>query len=296
MKTARVGIAFLFATCLAVLAACGGGNGGEGTPSATSYVILEADISTLPSGVDAEEAMENAERIIERRRIVFGARVSDAERRGTSRLVVQLSGPTAEEARALIGRAVGFEFREPERDETGENFVCTGATGETLTVPADVVETADGSLRPTNLTPSVDDPQWHCVPTGSTVPTGMVNWVPATGIGSDGQEKALTSRFLRGEETEVIFDSAGRPFVQISFNSEGGDLFEQITSRLLGLPVGIFLDDELISAPTVQGVLSYDAVVTGLELDEAETLARQLRAGALPVPVRVIDAGEGSLP
>ena len=284
-------IAALVASCLVVVAC-----GGEGTPSATSYVILEADISTLPSGVDAEEAMENAERIIERRRIVFGARVSDVERQGTNRLVVQLSGPTAEEARALMGRAVGFEFREPERDETGENFVCTDAAGKTLTVPADVVETADGSRRPTNLTTTADNHQWLCFPPGSTVPSGTVNWVPATGIGSDGQEKALTSRFLRGEETEVIFDAAGRPFVQARFNAEGGALFEQVTTRLVGLPLGIFLDDELISAPTVQGILSSDFVITGLYLDEAETVARQLRAGAMPVPVRVIDAGEGSLP
>ena len=270
--------------------------GGEGTSAATSYIILEADTSVLPADVDVDEAMEEVEGIMKGRAKAFGGRVREAQRQETNRLALELSGMTAEEAREKIGRTALLAFHEPERDETGENVVCTGATGETLTVPADVVETADGSRRPTNLTTTADNHQWLCFPPGSTVPSGTVNWVPATGIGSDGQEKALTSRFLRGEETEVIFDAAGRPFVQARFNAEGGALFEQVTTRLVGLPLGIFLDDELISAPTVQGILSSDFVITGLYLDEAETVARQLRAGAMPVPVRVIDAGEGSLP
>jgi preprotein translocase subunit SecD len=278
------------AVWLALLSGCGL----MGTSGPTSYIILEADTSALPADVDVDEAMEEVEDIMKRRAKAFGGSVREAQRRETNRLALELSGMTAEEARAKIGRTALLAFHEPERDEEG-NFVCTSDTGETVTVPPDVVEIADGR-RPTNLMPSLENPGWQCVPSGSTVPTGWLNWTPATGIGSDGQEKALTSRFLRGEETEVIFDPAGRPYVQIRFNSEGGDLFEQISTRLLGLPVAIFLDEGLISAPTVQGILSTDAVITGLELDAAETVARQLRTGALPVPVRVIAEGDGSLP
>ena len=86
----------------------------------------------------------------------------------------------------------------------------------------------------------------------------------------------------------VTFDQLGKPLVALKFNSEGGDLFKQITTRLVGLPMAIFLDEELISAPTVQAVLSTDSVITGLDLNEARTLARQLRAGAMPIKLKII--------
>lgn len=46
MKTARVGIAFLFATCLAVLAACGGGNGADELERALQSVT-ENDLAIM---------------------------------------------------------------------------------------------------------------------------------------------------------------------------------------------------------------------------------------------------------
>jgi SecD/SecF fusion protein len=253
-----------------------------------TYMLLEGDRASLPAGADLDDAMEGARDVIEKRINEFGVAETEIQRQGSDRLALQLPGIDPEEAREKIGRTALLSFYEPERDETGENVVCTGTAGETLTVPADVVETADGSLRPTNLTTTAESPEWQCIPPGSTVPTGMLNWIPATGIGSGEEEKALTGRFLKGRETEVIFDAAGRPFVQLKFDSEGGRLFEQITTRLLGLPMAIFLDEELISAPTVQGVLSTDSVITGLELGEADTLARQLRTGAMPIKLEVI--------
>jgi len=252
-----------------------------------TYMLLEGDPASLPAEADLDEAMDGARGVIEKRINEFGVAETEIQRQGSNRLALQLPGIDPEEARAKIGRTALLAFYEPERDEEG-NIVCTAYAGDTVTVPSDTVETTDGGRRPTNLTTTEDDPQWLCFPPGATVPTGTVNWVPATGIGGDGQEKALTGRFLKGKETEVIFDAVGRPFVQLRFNSEGGDLFEQITTRLVGLPLGIFLDEELISAPTVQAILTGESVITGLELDEADTLARQLRTGAMPIKLRVI--------
>jgi protein-export membrane protein SecD/preprotein translocase SecF subunit len=253
-----------------------------------TYMLLEGDRASLPAGADLDDAMEGARDVIEKRINEFGVAETEIQRQGSDRLALQLPGISPEEAREKIGRTALLSFYEPERDETGENLVCTDSAGETFTVPAETYETTEGDLRPAYLTTTVDSPEWQCIPTGSTVPTGTLSWVPATGIGSDGQEKELTGRFLRGRETEVIFNAAGVPFVQLKFNSEGGDLFEQITTRLLGLPMAIFLDEELISAPTVQGVLGTDSVITGLELGEADTLARQLRTGAMPIKLDVI--------
>ena len=113
------------------------------------------------------------------------------------------------------------------------------------------------------------------------------NWVPATGT-LNGQTIPLTGAYLVPGHQQVTFQSrAGLPDVAFEFNSDGATLFQQITQRLLGKPLGIFLDGELISAPTVQAVLGSNGVITGLSLEQARLLALQLNAGALPVPVQI---------
>jgi preprotein translocase subunit SecD len=114
------------------------------------------------------------------------------------------------------------------------------------------------------------------------------NWVPATGT-INGQTVALTGAYLNPGQQQVTFQGqGGLPQVAFAFNSDGAQLFQQITTRLIGKPLGIFLDGQLISAPTVQAVISSNGVITGLTLDQARLLAIQLNAGALPVPVQIV--------
>jgi preprotein translocase subunit SecD len=118
-------------------------------------------------------------------------------------------------------------------------------------------------------------------------PPGSGNWVPATGT-LTGQTVPLTGAYLVPGHQQVTFQSrAGLPDVAFEFNSDGATLFTQITQRLLQKPLGIFLDGDLISAPTVQAVLGSNGVITGLSLEQARLLALQLNAGALPVPVQI---------
>jgi preprotein translocase subunit SecD len=125
------------------------------------------------------------------------------------------------------------------------------------------------------------------------------NWVPATGE-LNGQTVALTGAYLVPGHQQVTFGSrAGLPDVAFEFNSDGATLFGQITQRLIQKPLGIFLDGQEISAPTVQSVLTNNGIITGLSLEQARLLALQLNAGALPVPVsieeeRTVDATLGA--
>src|ERR1700716_2405098 len=124
-------------------------------------------------------------------------------------------------------------------------------------------------------------------------------WIPAVGT-LNGQPVALTGAYLVPGHQQVTFASrAGLPEVAFEFNSDGAQIFQQITSHLVGKPLGIFLDGQQVSAPTVQAVLSSTGVITGLSLDQAHLLALQLNAGALPVPVsieeeRTVDATLGA--
>ncbi len=93
------------------------------------------------------------------------------------------------------------------------------------------------------------------------------------------------------DRAEVVSDSKTSQIqVSLEFNSEGKDLFKDITTRNVGQPVAIFLDGEVISAPTVQQpILDGRAVITGnFDLAEARQLSQRLNAGALPIPVNLI--------
>jgi preprotein translocase subunit SecD len=118
---------------------------------------------------------------------------------------------------------------------------------------------------------------------------GNEQWVKATATGSDGQERELTGKYLKPNAQVVLAPQTNEPEVAFEWNSEGAILFEQITQRNLQKPLGIFLDDELISAPTVQAVIKETGVITGLNLDEARTLAIQLNSGSLDVPLTVVE-------
>jgi len=83
----------------------------------------------------------------------------------------------------------------------------------------------------------------------------------------------------------------GAPSVQLTFDSEGEKLFQEITKRNVGKQVGIFLDDQILSAPSVQQEISGGtAIITGqFTLEEAKSLALSINSGALPIPIKLIE-------
>jgi preprotein translocase subunit SecD len=94
------------------------------------------------------------------------------------------------------------------------------------------------------------------------------------------------------KKAEVKFDQqTGEPEVAIEFNDQGKKLFADITKRNLQKPLAIVLDNVIMSAPTVQTAIEDgQAVITGkFTIPEAKNLANILNAGALPVPVNLIE-------
>lgn len=92
--------------------------------------------------------------------------------------------------------------------------------------------------------------------------------------------------------TRVEFDqNTGKPVVAIQFSQEGAQKFKDITAKNINLPLAIYIDEQLISAPTVQQeIAGGNAVITGdFSLEEANQLSVQLNSGALPVPVHLIE-------
>ncbi len=94
------------------------------------------------------------------------------------------------------------------------------------------------------------------------------------------------------QEAKVVFDrNTGKPAVSIQFTKEGGEKFAKITEKDVGKPLAILLDNDLVSAPIVQEkITGGSAQITGkFTVDEAKKLSIQLNAGALPVPVKLVE-------
>ena len=114
--------------------------------------------------------------------------------------------------------------------------------------------------------------------------------VVQTGSTTDFITTALTGRYIAG--AQLSFDQTTRsPEVALSFNEEGGKIFEELTGRNIGKPIAVFLDNELIEMPVVQGRISGgQAQITGqFTVEEAKQLVERFNAGALPAPVTLIN-------
>ena len=233
-----------------------------------THLVYEADMAEIQEG-DELNALEGVKDVIERRVNSFGVAepvVQTTTTGGSYRVIIELAGILdSNEAINLIGETPILEFKEypvdapipgeNEEAETKKEFtIRTNEDGETELVEAE----------PAEETEPVDPNDY---------------WL----------NTELSGRHL--SRANIDFDpTSGQPYVAISFNGEGDKLFGEITERLVSMPLGIFLDGEMISAPTVQeAIYGGQAVITGqFTVDEAKLLAQRLNAGALPVPLNLM--------
>lgn len=114
-------------------------------------------------------------------------------------------------------------------------------------------------------------------------------------VSGEGDETTLAPTNLTGadlKQAQLTFDQkTGNPAVSIEFSQEGTDKFAQITKDNIGRPVAILLDGEIISAPVVQEeITTGQAIITGsFDTDSAKELTVQLNAGALPLPISLVE-------
>jgi preprotein translocase subunit SecD len=120
-------------------------------------------------------------------------------------------------------------------------------------------------------------------PDGTVTLDTSGSWEP-TGL-SGKQLKRATADVQQGTGAP-----SSQVVVRLQFDGEGTELFAKLTQENLGKPIGIFLDDQLLSAPTVQNAITNgEAVITGNFTPElAKDLATNLNSGALPVPIDLI--------
>lgn len=103
-------------------------------------------------------------------------------------------------------------------------------------------------------------------------------------------ETGLTGKQLK--RSTVQFDpNTKEPVIALEFDGEGTKIFGEVTQNHIGEILAIFLDGFPVTLPRINGaILTGTAQLSGgFTLDEAKQLNIQLNAGALPVPITVLE-------
>ncbi|MGL5149524.1 MAG: protein translocase subunit SecD [Clostridium sp.] len=102
-------------------------------------------------------------------------------------------------------------------------------------------------------------------------------------------EVILTGKEHIKEASTVINQETGKPEVLLKLNDEGTKIFAEATAKYVGQQISIYMDDEMVSNPTVQTTITAgEATITGSgSMDEATNLTGIINSGALPVTMNV---------
>ena len=108
------------------------------------------------------------------------------------------------------------------------------------------------------------------------------------------QIPATGSIILDGEDLKTASQSqhpqTGFYNVDLELKDSGVEKFAEATGRMIGQFIGIFIDDECISAPRVNTRINTSQfyIEGNFSLEEAKALADKIRFGALPVPLKPV--------
>ena len=211
--------------------------------------IVVVELSEAEKLATDERTVQQALEIIRNRIDEVGTREPTIQRQGADRILIQVPGiGSAAELKRIIGTTAQLTFQ-PVVSRTADKNAPAGAGEEVL--PA--VENAD---RPNDTS----DDLWYVLESAPVV---------------TGEDLV---------DAQPSFDQNGQPAVTFRFDPSGGRKFGDYTAENIGNPFAIVLDDEVISAPTIQAhIAGGSGIITGrFTLEESTELAVLLRAGALP--------------
>ncbi|MBN1692831.1 MAG: protein translocase subunit SecD [Dehalococcoidales bacterium] len=275
------------------------------------HLVYQADFSQNTTA-EQQAAIDRTILTIENRIDRFGVTEPVIQQLGADRIMIQLPGFTdINAAKGLVEQTGYLEFRQVERKPGGtlvylNDYLTVNMTGfyqpqETISrlfVNMDAQSEAYGSFL-AYLTADENgliftDIEGNVIDKETLTDYGTAaSWVPSRG--DDGTP--LTGALLDDAQT-VINKNTNRPEVDISWNSEGAVIFDQIAAVLhnpdpdnipysLEYVLGIFLDNNLLSAPQMTAA-KYEGrgqISGSFTLDEARQLTNLLKSGSLPMPL-----------
>lgn len=128
----------------------------------------------------------------------------------------------------------------------------------------------------------------------TTAKRGKISSTSRVVSGVDGGQYVITRKAVVDGahlvDAGVSFQD-GEPVVSFKFDTVGGRKFAEVTRDHVKEALAIVLDNEVISAPTIQGTITGGSgVITGnFSSETANELAMLLRSGALPAQLEVLE-------
>ena len=289
---------------------CGSG-GNDGNGSAAS-VVLAAQLPNDWTETQRSTALDAAVSTIEHRLNAYGVAHYVVEKQDTDRILAEVTSVSDVEVVAKLISQTGYlEFREFELkgssvatlsdyvSDTGTGFFDASVSGSRMFCvsasqdPVAILKLSDNGTR--IYTDKDGNDITDSISALSTADKSAQCWMPATGV-LNGVRMPLTGAYLESAKSQANTNSPSGVMwvVVIEFSNDGWDLFDQIAAHLYGKTIpqnelGIFLDNALISAPTVNASSYTTAVISGnFDAESSQLLAIQLSSGALPVPLKVV--------
>jgi len=152
-------------------------------------------------------------------------------------------------------------------------------------------QTAKLSFHAVHPTVSPEEARATRVPLGYKIYESMER----AEAGGQGEYVLQESAVVLGEDLEDAqpgFDQrTNEPIISFRFNTSGARKFGNFTKNNVGRPFAIVLDDKVISAPVIrEAILGGSGQISGnFTVESANNLAIQLRSGALPAKLTVVE-------
>jgi protein-export membrane protein, SecD/SecF family/protein-export membrane protein SecD len=242
-----------------------------------SQLTIQLQTSEEVPTID-ERVMEGVLKIVENRVNALGVSESVVQSLGLDQILVQLPGVNdPEQAERVLGGTAQLDFRE-QVQSTEQQLGIEYQVQRQLLVEQELLKNSeDQEAIEKNL---------QSIKTTNQAIAQLF------------KEPTIKGQDLRDAIAEPEAPGSNNWNVVLRFTSEGGQKFAELTKNLAGTgrSIGIFLDNKLLSAPTVSvefaetGITGGNAVIQGrFTPEQANDLAVQLRGGALPVSVEIVE-------
>ncbi len=273
------------------------------------YIVLEVDRTGL-SNEETRDATERTLEIMRNRIDQFGVYEPSIQRQGNYRMVVQLPGVDRERARALIEKTAFLEFKlvaeAPdikrvfdsidefirEKREMEDTLGVGPFYSSLLQIGGDVAVIADKTSEVRDILAEAEE----------VIPKDLsIAW----GEEKERQNIKYRSLYLLKKEPELTGDAISdarvavgadpqrpnAPYVRLTMTRKASGKFAAVTGANVDRRLAIVLDGVVKSAPVIrERIPGGKSSITGsFSVDEAKDLSIVLRAGALPVPVKVLE-------
>ncbi|MDB9343980.1 protein translocase subunit SecD [Nodularia spumigena CS-586/05] len=225
-----------------------------------------------------ERDLEGVQKVLEGRVNGLGVSEPVIQTVGADKILVQLPGVNdPEQAERVLGGTAQLEFKQQKPGTETQLFAFQASRAELRAKQEELRSSDDEALIIKNQEELQQNNQAIAELFESTDPP-------------------LDGKYLQDAYGEPTQNSNWN--VAIRFDQKGGELFANLTKNLAGTgrSIGVFLDNELISAPVVgiefaaTGITGGAAVITGnFTPQAANDLGVQLRGGALPLPVEIVE-------